>query len=155
MARLKASRALIKAAKASPATLQGSGISVNQDGIQRSAFELAAQPHLGLGVLAKVWPQLLEIDPALTRQLEADAKYAVYLERQDEDILRHRKSETLTIPEDLDLASLTGLSNEMKSKFLAARPSTLGQASRIEGITPAALALVATHVRRGRRNASK
>jgi tRNA uridine 5-carboxymethylaminomethyl modification enzyme len=149
MARLMASRALIKAAKASPATLQGAGISVNQDGIHRSAFELAAQPEVGLGVLAKVWPQLVEIDPASTRRLEAEAKYAVYLKRQDEDIRRHRKDETLMIPEDLDLASLTGLSNEMKSKFLAARPNNLGQAGRIEGITPAALALVATHLRRG------
>jgi len=106
-------------------------------------------------VLAKVWPQLLEIDPALTRQLEADAKYAVYLERQDEDILRHQKNETLAIPEDLDLASLTGLSNEMKSRFLTARPGDLGQAGRMEGITPAALGLVATHVRRSHRNAAK
>jgi tRNA uridine 5-carboxymethylaminomethyl modification enzyme len=148
MSRLKSARALITAAKASPAALLGAGVSVNPDGIQRSAFELTAQPHLGLGVLAKMWPQLLEIYPSLARRLEADAKYAAYLERQDEDILRQRKNETLTIPEDLDLASLTGLSNEMRSKFLATRPSNLGQASRMEGITPAALALVATHVRR-------
>jgi tRNA uridine 5-carboxymethylaminomethyl modification enzyme len=148
MGRLKAVRALMKAAKASPATLLGAGISVNQDGIQRSAFELVAQPHLGFGVLAKVWPHFLEIDRDLRRRLESDAKYAGYLERQEEDIVRHRKNEALTIPEDLDLASLTGLSNEMKSKFLAARPGNLGQASRMEGITPAALSLVATHVRR-------
>jgi tRNA uridine 5-carboxymethylaminomethyl modification enzyme len=148
MARLKAARALIKAAKASPVTLQEAGISVNQDGRQRSAFELAAQPHFGLAELAKIWPQLLSIDPALMRRLEADARYAVYLERQDVDILRYRKDENLAIPEDLDLAALAGLSNEMKSKFLAARPGNLGGASRMEGITPAALALVALHVRR-------
>jgi tRNA uridine 5-carboxymethylaminomethyl modification enzyme len=148
MLRLKAARALIKAAKASPETLQEAGISVSQDGRQRSAFELAAQPHLDLDILAKVWPQLLAIDPALKRRLNADARYAVYLERQDMDILRYRKDENLAIPQDLDLAALAGLSKEMKSKFLAARPSNLGQASRMEGVTPAALALVAAHARR-------
>jgi tRNA uridine 5-carboxymethylaminomethyl modification enzyme len=148
MARLQAARALIKVANASPAALQTAGISVNQDGRKRSAFELAAQPHFSLDALAKVWPQLLEIDPALTRRLEADAKYAVYLGRQDIDILRFRKDESLVIPGDLDLTALAGLSNELKSKFLALRPRSLGQAGRVEGITPAALALVAAHVRR-------
>jgi tRNA uridine 5-carboxymethylaminomethyl modification enzyme len=79
--------------------------------------------------------------------LEAEAKYAAYLDRQEEDIVRHRKSKSLAIPEDLEFASLGGLSNEMKAKFLAVRPGSLGEAARIEGITPAAIALVAGHVR--------
>ena len=149
MTRLKFARAAIRAATASPTALLAAGIPVNHDGIRRSAFELAAQPHLSLGTLARVWPELSEIDPALVRRLEAEAKYAAYLDRQEEDIVRHRKSESLAIPEDLDFASLGGLSNEMKAKFLAVRPGSLGEAARIEGMTPAALALVAGHVRSG------
>jgi len=150
MARLKFARAVIRAATASPTALLAAGIPVNHDGVRRCAFELAAQPHLSLGTLARVWPELSEIDPALARRLEAEAKYAAYLDRQEEDIVRYRKSVSLAIPEDLDFASLGGLSNEMKAKFLAIRPGSLGEAARIEGMTPAALALVAGHVRSGR-----
>jgi tRNA uridine 5-carboxymethylaminomethyl modification enzyme len=145
---------VIRAATASPTALLAAGIPVNHDGVRRSAFELTAQPQLNLGTLARVWPELSEIDPALERRLEAEAKYAAYLDRQEEDIVRYRKSESLAIPEDLDFASLGGLSNEMKAKFLAVRPGSLGEAARIEGMTPAALALVAGHVRSGRLRAS-
>ena len=149
MIRLNNARAFMKSATASPGELQTVGICVNQDGVRRSAFELAAQPQLDIRTLARLWPELLEIDTALTRRLEADAKYAVYLDRQKKDILQHRKNEMLAIPEGLDFASITGLSNEMKAKFIAIRPTTLGQASRIEGVTPAALTLIAGHARRG------
>ncbi len=147
-ARLEAARAMMKSTAASPTALAAAGVAVNQDGVRRSAFELAAQPHLTIDVLARVWPELGAIEPALARRLEADAKYAVYLDRQDEDIARYRRSETAAIPPDLDYASLSGLSNELKAKFIAARPSSLGQAGRIEGATPAALALIAAHARR-------
>ncbi len=148
MARLDAARALLKALTASPTALAAAGVMVNQDGVRRSAFELAAQPHLTLRALARVWPELAAIEPELARRLEADAKYAVYLDRQDEDVARYRRNEAATIPADLDYASLSGLSNELKAKFLAARPASLGQAGRIEGATPAALALIAAHARR-------
>ncbi|MFZ1965064.1 MAG: tRNA uridine-5-carboxymethylaminomethyl(34) synthesis enzyme MnmG [Roseiarcus sp.] len=150
-ARLEAARATMKAATASPTALAAAGIAVNQDGVRRSAFELAAQPHLTVEALTRVWPELRAIDPALARRLEADAKYAVYLDRQDEDVARYRRSEALTIPPDFDYASLSGLSNELKAKFLSVRPASLGQAGRVEGATPAALALIAAHtVRRPR-----
>jgi tRNA uridine 5-carboxymethylaminomethyl modification enzyme len=149
MLRLSAARARLQTAVGTPSALAAAGVAVNQDGVRRSAFDLAAQPHLSLAVLARVWPDLAEIEPAMARRLEADAKYAVYLNRQEEDVVRHRRSEALSIPKDLDFAALSGLSNEMKAKFMAIRPATLGQASRIEGVTPAALALVAAHSRRG------
>jgi tRNA uridine 5-carboxymethylaminomethyl modification enzyme len=150
-ARLEAARATMNAAIASPTALAAAGIAVNQDGVRRSAFELAAQPHLTVEALTRVWPELHAIDPALARRLEADAKYAVYLDRQDEDVARYRRSEALTIPPDFDYASLSGLSNELKAKFLSVRPASLGQAGRVEGATPAALALIAAHaVRRPR-----
>jgi tRNA uridine 5-carboxymethylaminomethyl modification enzyme len=147
-ATLEAGRALMKSARAAPGLLAAAGIPVNHDGVRRSAFELAAQPDLGLDTLSRVWPELAAIPPKLARRLEADAKYAVYLDRQDEDVARYRRSEALAIPDDLDYASLSGLSNELKAKFLAARPASLGQAGRIEGATPAALALIAAHARR-------
>jgi tRNA uridine 5-carboxymethylaminomethyl modification enzyme len=151
-ASVEAGRAMMKAAKAAPTALAAAGVAINQDGVRRSAFELAAQPHLTLATLARVWPELADIPPKLARRLEADAKYAVYLDRQEADIERHRRSEALAIPADLDYASLSGLSNELKAKFLAARPASLGQAGRIEGATPAALALIAAHARRRARD---
>jgi tRNA uridine 5-carboxymethylaminomethyl modification enzyme len=151
MARLQAARAWIKSISATPRALESAGIPVNRDGIRRSAFELAAQPNLTLAALSRVWPQLAEIDDALARRLETDAKYSVYLRRQEEDIIRHRRSESLLIPDDLDYTKLPGLSTELRGKFLAARPSSIGQASRIEGVTPAGLAIVTAHTKRSSR----
>ncbi len=152
---LAAARAALKAATASPTTLEAFGISVNQDGARRSAFELAAQPHFPLSRLACVWPELAEIPSAMVARLEADAKYAVYVERQADDIARHRRDDALQLPEDMDYAELPGLSREMRQKFSMVRPRSLGQAGRIEGVTPAALAVVAARARRGARAAAR
>jgi len=150
-ARLADARALLKARSATPSQLDAFGIHVNRDGARRTAFELAAQPEMTVAVLAKVWPELAGIDASLVSRLEADAKYAVYLDRQDEDIARFRRAESAPIPRDFDYAELSGLSNELRQKFQSIRPANLGQAGRIEGMTPAALALVAAHTRgRGR-----
>jgi tRNA uridine 5-carboxymethylaminomethyl modification enzyme len=99
-----------------------------------------------------VWPQLAEIPPRLARRLEADAKYSVYLDRQAEDVARYRRDESAALPPDLDYGRLSGLSNEIRHKFTAVRPTSLGQAGRIEGVTPAALALLAAHARRAARS---
>jgi tRNA uridine 5-carboxymethylaminomethyl modification enzyme len=99
-----------------------------------------------------VWPQLAEIPPRLARRLEADAKYSVYLDRQAEDVARYRRDESAALPPDLDYDRLSGLSNEIRHKFAAVRPTSLGQAGRIEGVTPAALALLAAHARRAARS---
>ena len=152
---LAAARAVLKAATASPTTLEAFGISVNQDGARRSAFELAAQPHFPLSRLARVWPELAEIPSAMVARLEADAKYAVYVERQADEIARHRRDGALLLPEGMDYAELPGLSREMRQKFSMVRPRSLGQAGRIEGVTPAALAVVAAHARRGARAAAR
>jgi tRNA uridine 5-carboxymethylaminomethyl modification enzyme len=89
------------------------------------------------------------------RRLEADAKYSVYLDRQAEDVARYRRDDSTILPSDLDYARLSGLSNEIKQKFIAVRPANLGQARRIEGVTPAALALIAAHARRAERSSSR
>ena len=148
MDRLHRARSWIKSIAATPRALEAAGIDVNQDGIRRSVFDLVAQPNLTLGALSRVWPELSQIDSALARRLETDAKYSVYLKRQEADIARHRQSELLAIPDDLDYAKLPGLSAELRGKFLAARPGSIGQASRIEGVTPAGLALVSAYARR-------
>jgi tRNA uridine 5-carboxymethylaminomethyl modification enzyme len=148
--RLSEARALMEACTATPSQLRDHGVAVNQDGARRSAFELAAQPEFTIGELEKVWPELASLEPEIARRLEADAKYSVYLDRQDEDVARFRRSESIAIPADLDYARISGLSNELRQKFLSVRPNNIGQAGRIEGMTPAALALVAAHARRAR-----
>ena len=153
-AQLTAARALLKGASASPAVLERYGLAVNQDGARRTAFELAAQPQFSLTALARVWPEIAQIPSTLVGRLEADAKYAVYVERQAEDVARHRRDDALLLPDDLDYTDLPGLSREMRQKFSAVRPRSLGQAGRIEGVTPAALALIAAHARRRNLKAS-
>jgi tRNA uridine 5-carboxymethylaminomethyl modification enzyme len=150
--RLHEARALMEACVATPSHLREHGLAVNQDGARRSAFELAAQPEFTIDKLAAIWPELASFEPRIAARLEADAKYSVYLERQDEDVARFRRSESVAIPGDLDYAGISGLSNELRQKFLAIRPNNMGQAGRIEGMTPAALALVAAHARRSVRS---
>ena len=150
--RLKRARAMLNAATATPQVLAAHGLLVNRDGARRSAFELAAQSQFPIAVLTRVWPQLAEIPPRLARRLEADAKYSVYLDRQAEDVARYRRDESAALPPDLDYGRLSGLSNEIRHKFAAVRPTSLGQAGRIEGVTPAALALLAAHARRAARS---
>jgi tRNA uridine 5-carboxymethylaminomethyl modification enzyme len=149
--RLDKARRLLESCTATPAKLAAAGIPINQDGVRRNAFELAAYPNIAIADLARIWPELLTIEPASMRRLEADAKYSVYLERQDEDAARFRRGEKIEIPPDLDYDRISGLSNELREKFRIVRPSSVGQASRIEGMTPAALALVAAHARRAPR----
>jgi tRNA uridine 5-carboxymethylaminomethyl modification enzyme len=145
-------RAMLNGAAATPRELEASGVIVNRDGARRSAFELAAQSQHSIAVLTRVWPELNEIPANLVRRLEADAKYSVYLDRQAEDVARYRRDDTVVLPADLDYGRLSGLSNEIKQKFIAVRPVSLGQARRIEGVTPAALALIAAHARRAERS---
>jgi tRNA uridine 5-carboxymethylaminomethyl modification enzyme len=127
------------------------GIAVNHDGQRRSAFDLLAYPSVSLETLARVWPELASWPKALVERVETDASYAVYLGRQAADIAAFRRDESVTLREDLDFAALEGLSNEIKMKLAMIRPRTLGQAARIEGITPAAVTLLAAHARKGPR----
>jgi tRNA uridine 5-carboxymethylaminomethyl modification enzyme len=111
-----------------------------------------AQSQFPIAMLQRAWSELAEIPASLVRRLEADAKYSVYLDRQAEDVARYRRDDSTLLPADLDYARLSGLSNEIRHKFDAVRPTSLGQAGRIEGVTPAALALLAAHARRAERS---
>ena len=123
------------------------GLKINQDGVRRSAFDLLGFPDVDFATLCPIWPELGAIDAKSAAQIEIDAKYAVYLERQAADIASFRRDEALRIPESLDYRAISGLSAELRDKLIAIRPQTLGQAGRIEGITPAALTLLAAHAK--------
>ena len=123
-------------------------VRLNQDGKRRTAFELLSYPDIGMADIARIWPEFAELSPKIAEQLEIDAKYAVYLDRQNADIESYRKDESVELPEQLDYAALQGLSNEIRQKLQAHKPRTIGQAGRIDGITPAALTLLVAHVRR-------
>ena len=145
---LEAARALTRGLSLTPTEGARHGLALNRDGQRRSAFDLLAYPDIDMARLAVIWPELTALPPAMAEQVEIDAKYAVYLERQAADIQTLRKDEALALPEELSYADLPGLSNELKQKLERVRPRTVGQAGRMEGMTPAALALIATHARR-------
>ncbi|WP_068310853.1 tRNA uridine-5-carboxymethylaminomethyl(34) synthesis enzyme MnmG [Polycladidibacter hongkongensis] len=124
------------------------GLPINQDGQRRSVFDLLSYPNISLDQLCEVFPELQELDRGIAEQVAIDALYAVYLERQAADVEALRRDEELRIPASLDYNRLAGLSNELRQKLEAVRPATIGQASRIDGITPAALTLLLSHIRR-------
>jgi tRNA uridine 5-carboxymethylaminomethyl modification enzyme len=134
----------------SPAEAGKVGLRVGQNGQRRNIVELLAYPEIDFPTLSRIWPEL-EAWPQFAReQVEIDAAYNGYLDRQDADVELFRRDENLTLPSDLDYAGLGGLSNEVKEKLAAVRPTTLGQAARIEGVTPGALTALLAHVRRTR-----
>jgi tRNA uridine 5-carboxymethylaminomethyl modification enzyme len=148
MAALDEARRMARALTIAPKEAQRHGLTLKRDGHRRTAFELLAYPSIGIAELRSVWPQLGALEPKIAEQLEIDAKYAVYLDRQAADVAAYRRDETLELPPALDYDGLPGLSNEVRQRLAAIRPRTLGQAGRIDGVTPAALTLLAAHVRR-------
>ncbi len=145
---LDAARETVRRLSASPDALARQGIRVNRDGRLRTVHELLARSEVDLARLAQIWPELEAIPQDIARQLEIEALYAGYLERQQADIDAFRRDEELALPDDLDYGAIGGLSNEMRQKLSAARPPTLGAASRVSGVTPAALVALLRHVRR-------
>jgi tRNA uridine 5-carboxymethylaminomethyl modification enzyme len=133
----------------SPSEAARLGLPVNQDGARRSLYELMSHPDLGLERLCEHFPELGAIDPGILRQLECDARYAPYIARQQADVALLRRDEAVTLPAALDYGGMAGLSNELRDKLARVQPRTLGQAARIEGMTPAALTLLLMKARQG------
>jgi tRNA uridine 5-carboxymethylaminomethyl modification enzyme len=155
MAALDAARSLSKSLTITPNEAARYGLSLNRDGHRRSAFELLAYPEIGWAEVSGIWPELSTIDQNIATHLEIDAKYDVYLKRQTADIDAFRRDEGLVLA-DVDYADVPGLSNEARTKLGAARPRTVGQAGRLDGMTPAALGILAAYLRReARRKSSK
>ncbi len=132
-----------------PAEADKHGLRLNQDGVRRTAFELLAYPSMSFGKLSGLWPSLGSVDRFVAEQIEIEAKYAVYLDRQNADISRLEGDEGFELGERISYADLPGLSNELREKLGRVRPATLGQASRIDGMTPAALTLILAEAKRG------
>ena len=147
MAALEAAKALSKTLTITPNEAAKYGLALNRDGHRRSAFELLAYPEIGWSELRGIWPELSAIDPSIAVHLEIDAKYDVYLKRQTADVDAFRRDEGLLLT-DIDYADVPGLSNEARSKLEASRPRTVGQAGRLDGLTPAALGILAAYLRR-------
>jgi tRNA uridine 5-carboxymethylaminomethyl modification enzyme len=145
---LDAARNMARSLTLTPNEAARSGLALRKDGQRRSAFDLLSYPEIGIGDLARIWPAFGELDAKVATQLEIDAKYHVYLSRQAADVESYRRDESLVLNEDLDYALLPGLSNEVRQKLQLHRPRTIGQAGRIDGITPAALTLLVAHMRR-------
>jgi tRNA uridine 5-carboxymethylaminomethyl modification enzyme len=145
---LALARALVQRLRLSPSALRDRGIAVNADGVPRTAAELLAYPGIDLPRLTAIWPELGAVSLEITEQLEIEARYAGYLERQEADIHAFRKDEALELPRDLDYGAVGSLSAEVRSKLQETKPATLGAAARISGVTPAALVALLKYVRR-------
>jgi tRNA uridine 5-carboxymethylaminomethyl modification enzyme len=148
MAALESARALAHARSITPTEAERFGITLNRDGVRRSAFELLSYPMLGFADIKRIWPEFSAVTDKIGEQIEIDAKYAVYLERQAADVVAYRRDEGFELPDEIDYGRIPGLSNELRQKLESIRPRTIGQASRIDGITPVALTLLVAHVRR-------
>ncbi len=147
MARLDAARSAMRSWNLTPNEAQKHGLAVKLDGVRRTAMDLLSLAEVDLPVLARFWPEIAGFAADIAEQLEIDSQYAGYLDRQEADILAFRRDEALRLPEALDYAAIRGLSTEAASKLGRIRPATLGQAARIDGVTPAALTLVLAHAR--------
>jgi len=146
--KLEAARARVHSLQALPIELERRGFKVNQDGIKRSAHDLMRYPDISFDNLASIWPELADIERDIAEQVEIDARYAGYIQRQEADIQAFRRDENLKLPKDLDYSRVGSLSNEMQLKLRQHAPDTLGAASRIPGVTPAALVALLRHVKR-------
>jgi tRNA uridine 5-carboxymethylaminomethyl modification enzyme len=152
---LNDAREFAKSVSLTPTEAERHGLALNKDGQRRTAFELLSYPNIALADLAKIWPRFGALDQKVSEQIEIDAKYDVYLSRQAADVAAYRRDESFTLPDDLDYETMRGLSNEAKQKLQHNRPRTIGHASKIDGITPAALTLLVAHVKRGKRAAKR
>ena len=146
--KLEAARTMVQELTATPSALNEKGIAVNMDGRRRSAFDLLRYPEIAWSDLEAIWPEMEDIEAPIREQIEIDALYAGYMTRQAAEIEAFRKDEALRLPERLDYGQIGGLSNEVRQKLEQVRPETLGAASRIPGVTPAAVIALLRHVKR-------
>ena len=150
MAALDAAKTLARSLSITPTAAARHGLALNRDGHRRSAFDLLSYPEIDWDAVAAIWPELSAIDPAIATHVEIDAKYDVYLKRQVADVEAFRRDEGLVLA-GIDYRAVPGLSNEARNRLEAVQPRTLGQAGRLDGITPAALGILAAYLRREQR----
>jgi len=153
IAALASGRQMLESLTMTPTEGRAHGLKLNLDGQRRSAFELLSYAEHSVQSLSAVWPELAMLDPKLREALEIDATYAVYMDRQAADIAGVLREESRVIPEEFDFQSLSGLSNELKQKLVAAMPRNLAQAMKVDGITPSAISLILAHIRKNEASA--
>jgi tRNA uridine 5-carboxymethylaminomethyl modification enzyme len=146
--KLEAGADLLRGLTLTPDEAAKAGLTVKRDGRRRSAFELLSYPDIDLPRLARIWPEIGSMDETIAAQLSVDARYAVYIARQELDIAAFRKDEAIAIPRGFGFAGLPGLSNEIRQKLERHQPASLGQAARLDGMTPAALMLLLAHLKK-------
>ena len=146
--KLETAKTLLRSLKITPSEAKKTGISIKQDGVRRSAMDLLSHKDITTSKLVDIWPELSVLNSEIREQVEKDAVYVNYIDRQQSAVNAMRKDEKLAIPDSFNFTNISGISNEIKQKLLQARPTTLAQAGRIEGMTPAALALILTTIRR-------
>ena len=132
----------------SPSKADKYGIKIAKDGIFRSADEILTQKNVDMRKIREIWPEIIDHGKEVDEQIEINSHYRGYLKKQKADILAFKRDENLSIPENIDYDQFSGLSNEVKAKFKQIRPKTMGQALRIDGITPAAVYILLSHVKR-------
>jgi tRNA uridine 5-carboxymethylaminomethyl modification enzyme len=138
----------------SPREAEEYGIKVNQDGVRRTALDLLSYPDVNISKLSEIWPELSGIPAKIAQQVENDARYAHYIKRQRNDVEAMRRDEALRIPAGFNYESIVGLSNELRGKLVHIQPATLGQAGRIDGMTPAGLTLILANIRKPKKKRS-
>jgi tRNA uridine 5-carboxymethylaminomethyl modification enzyme len=138
----------LRSRELSPTDAAKRGLRMNRDGVRRSAFALLAYPDVGFDDLIGIWPDLNDYSPKIRDQVEIDAKYAVYLDRQLGAVKALKRDESVRLGPDFDYDRVVGLSTEVRAKLKLAMPDSLGQAGRLEGITPAALTLILAWLRK-------
>lgn len=147
-ASLNEGRRLLQEREITPSKAATLGVRLNQDGQRRSAYQLLSYPDMSMDIVVSLWPDVGALAPRIREALEIEAGYAVYMERQSSDIQSRRRDEVLTIPSEFSYAEISGLSNELRMKLDKARPSNLAQAALVDGMTPAAIALLGALVRK-------
>ncbi len=147
---LSKARKLAASLSETPTVLQRHGIKINQDGVRRTAIDMLAYPKMTIEDLVPIWPELADLPSYAREALETEALYSGYLERQARDIAAFKRDEGLRLPEGIDYGVIGGISNEVREKLETARPATLGQAGRIEGVTPGALTALLAYVKSGK-----
>ena len=131
-----------------PSKIAKYGVNIAKDGISRNAIQILSQKSVDMLKIREIWPQIKYVSREIDEQLEINSHYRGYLKKQNADILAFKRDENLIIPENINYDYFSGLSNEVKSKFKQIKPKTMGQALRIDGITPAAVYILLSHLKR-------
>jgi len=131
-----------------PSKVSNYGIKIAKDGVKRSAIQILSQKSVNMDKIREIWPEIIYVSREIDEQIEINSHYKGYLKKQNADIIAFKRDENLIIPENLNYDEFSGLSNEVKSKFKQIKPKTMGQALRIDGITPAAVYILLSHLKR-------